>query len=148
MTDAEVAVALRGSGGLQHRRQRLPVEGPPLTQLGGLMHPPGCLGPADPQPIRQHRGQLPAQHRSIFTGQLVDQRVLDGRQLAAEHLEALQHRQPLRSGQHIEGQIERAFHIGAQTVENLDDLLTTTRTHVRIITTGSDARQSQSQSCG
>ena len=61
MAGAEVAVALRGGGGLQHRRQRFPVQRPPLTQIGGLVDAPRGVGAADPQPVRQRRGQFAAQ---------------------------------------------------------------------------------------
>ena len=92
MPAAELPVALPGRGGLQHRRQRFTVQRPPLAQIGGLMHPPRGLGPADPQPVGQHRGQLAAQHRRVLTDQLIDQRMLDGGLLAAHLLECFQHR--------------------------------------------------------
>ncbi len=79
MGRAKLTVALRGGGGLQHRRQRFAVQCAALTQVGGLVHPPGRLGAADPQPIGQHRGQFAAQYRRLHAGQLVDQRVLDRR---------------------------------------------------------------------
>ena len=51
MAGTEVAVALRGGGGFQHRRQRFPVQRPPLTQIGGFVDAPGGVGAADPQPV-------------------------------------------------------------------------------------------------
>ena len=41
MAGAEVAVALGFGGRGQHRRQRLTVQRPPLTEIGGFMDPPG-----------------------------------------------------------------------------------------------------------
>ena len=149
MAGTEVTVALGGRGGFQHRRQRLAVERAPLTQVGGLMHPPRGLGPADPQPVRQRRGQPATQlDRAGLFGELIDQWVLDGRLLTAKTLPPLQHPQPLRGGQHIEHQIQGAFVVGLEHIEDLDDLLTTTRTHVRILTIEADVAQSQTASCG
>jgi hypothetical protein len=136
---AEVAVALRLGGGGQRRRQRLTVQRPAPAEVGGFVHTPGGFGPADPQPVRQRGGQLAAQLGGIgLLGELVDQRMLDRRQHAAYLFAVLQHAQPLRGGQHVERQVHRAFHASLERVEHLDDLLTATRTHVRIITTGSD----------
>ena len=131
-----LAVALRLGGRGQHRRQGFTVQRPPLTQVGGLMNAPRRLGAADPQPVRQRRGQLATQlGRISLFGELVDQWVLDGGQHAAHLLTALQHGQPFGRGQHVERQVQGALVSGLERVEDLDDLLPTTRTHVRIITT-------------
>ncbi|VBA41284.1 hypothetical protein LAUMK191_03931 [Mycobacterium attenuatum] len=58
---ADMAVALRGSGGAELRRQRLAGQRAAVTELGGLRHPPTGLRPRDPQPGGQRRGQPPAQ---------------------------------------------------------------------------------------
>ncbi len=110
MAGTEVAVALGGRGGFQHRRQRLAVERPPLTQVGGLMHPPRGLGPVDRQPVRQHRGQPATQlDRAGLFGELIDQRVFDGGQHSPYLFAVLQHGEPFGSGQHVERQIHRAL---------------------------------------
>ncbi len=128
----------------QHRRQRLTVERTPLTEIGGFMHPPGCLAPADPQPVSQHRRQLAAQlGRLSLGGELVDQGVFDGRLLTAKTLEPFQHGQPLGRGEHLERQVQGPFVVGLERVENLDDLFTTTRTHVRILSPSIDGSQSR-----
>jgi hypothetical protein len=142
MPATKLAVALRLRGRGKHRRQRLTVQRAPLTEIGRFMDPPRGLGPADPQPISQHRSQLAAQLRLTgLLGELIDQRVFNGRLLPAKTLEPFQHGQPFRGGQHVERQVQGAFIAGFERVENLDDLLTTTRTHVRIITNRSDNRR-------
>ncbi len=103
------------------------------------MHPPGGLGPADPQPVSQHRGQLATQlGRLGLGGELVDQGVFDGRLLTAKPFEPFQHGQPLGRGQRVERQVQSAFLVGLERVENLDDLFPTTRTHVRILSPSID----------
>ena len=139
MPGPEIAVALRLRGRGQHRRQGFTVERPPFTQIGGLVNPTTGLGAADPQPVGQRRGQLATQLARIsLGGELIDQCVLDRRLPAAKTLEPLQH--PSRSGvvSTSNVKIQGAFVVSLERVENLDDLLTTTRTHVRIITAESD----------
>jgi hypothetical protein len=146
MPGTEVAVALRCRGRGQHRLQGFTVERATLAQVLRFMDPPGGLGAADPQPVSQRRGQPATQLGRIgLLGELVDQRVFDGRLLTAKALEPLQHRQPFRRGEHVEPQIQRALVGGFERVENLDDLLTATRTHVRIIASRSDNRRSYPQ---
>jgi hypothetical protein len=69
---------------------------------------------------------------------LVDQRVLDGRQLTPEGLAGLQQCEPLRGSQRVEGQIQGALEVSLERVEDFDDLFLAIRTHVRIITKRSD----------
>ena len=141
MAGTDVAIALCFGGRGQHRRQRLTVQRPPLTEVGGLMDAPRRLGAADPQPVSQRRGQLATQLGRIgLFGELVDQCVFDGGLPAAHLLPPLQYPQPLGRGEHVERQVQGALVIGLKRVENLDDLLPTTRTHVRIIATRSDTR--------
>ena len=71
-------------------------------------------------------------------GDLVDQRVFDGRQPAAHFFAALQQRQPLRGGQRVEGQVQGSLDVGLERVEHLDDLFPATRTHVRILCRATD----------
>ena len=86
------------------------------------------------QPVGQCRGQFAAQFRGVgLLAELVDQRVLDGGQLAAEPFAGLQQGQPFGGGQRVERQIQGAFHGSLERVENLDDLFPATRTHVRIL---------------
>jgi len=85
-----------------------------------------------------HRHAVPAQDLVGLLGELVDQRMLDRRQHAADLFAVLQHAQPLGRGQHVEREVHRALHASLERVEDFDDLLTTTRTHVRIIETRPD----------
>ncbi len=128
MGGAEVPGALGGGGGLQPRRQRLTGDRPTLAQILGLADAPTGFGAADPQPIGQHRRQ-PAPQLALtgLLADLIDQRMLHRGQLAAKPLAALQDPQPLRGGQHIKGQLQRALHASLQRIEDLHDLLTTTR---------------------
>ena len=139
MPGPELTVALRGGGRGQHRRQRLTVQRPPLTQILGVMDPPRRLGAGDPQPVSQRRSQPATQLAGTgLGGELVDQGVFDGGLLTAESLEPFQHSQPFRCGQHVERQVQGALVAGLERVEDLDDLFPTTRTHVRILTRPSD----------
>ena len=74
-------------------------------------------------------------------GELIDQGVFDGGLSAPHLLKVFQHGQPFGRGQHVERQVPRAFVSSLERVENLDDLFTTTRTHVRMIASRSDNAQ-------
>ncbi len=103
MASSELAVSLRFSGGRQHRCQRFAVERFPFAQFGGLLDTAGGLTPADQQPIGQRCGQFAAQFCSVsLSAELVDQRMLDRRQLTAQPFAQLQQGQPLGSGQRVE----------------------------------------------
>jgi hypothetical protein len=52
----------------------------------------------------------------------------------------LQHSQEFRAGQHVERQLEQSGYRISECVEPLDDLLATTRMHVRIVSIAADAR--------
>jgi hypothetical protein len=60
--------------------------------------------------------------------------LINGWQPAANPLAALQHCQPFRGRQRVERQLQGAVEIGLERVEGIDDLLSVTRTHVRMIT--------------
>ena len=64
--------------------------------------------------------------------------MFDGGLLAAETFEPFQHVQPFGGGQHVERQVQGALVAGLERVEDFDDLFTTTRTHVRILTRPAD----------
>ena len=139
MAGTQLPVALRFGRRGQHRLQRFTVQRPTLAQIGSLMDAPRGLGAADPQPISQRRGQLAAQLGRIgLLGELIDQCVFNGGLPATHLLPPLQYPEPLGCGQHVKGLVQGAFVVGFERVENLDNLLATTRTHVRIITMGSD----------
>ena len=57
---------------------------------------------------------------------------------AAYLFAVLQHPQPFRGGEHVEAQVQGAFVVGFERVEDLDDLLPTIKTYVRIIMTRYD----------
>jgi hypothetical protein len=59
--------------------------------------------------------------------------VLDGWQSAAQGFAALQHGQPLRGGQRVEGQLQGTIEVSRERVEDLDDLLPAIRAHIRIL---------------
>ena len=139
MTGTQLPVALRLGRRGQHRLQRFTVQRPPLAQIGGLVDAPGGVGAADPQPVGQHRGQLATQLGRVgLFGELIDQRVLDGRVPTTQLLPALQYPQPLGCGQHMKRQVQGAFVAGLERIEHLDNLFPTTRTHVRIVAKPAD----------
>jgi hypothetical protein len=95
---------------------------------------------SDPKPVGQCRGQFAAQLSRVgLLADLVDQGVLDGRQLTAHFLAALQHCQPLRGGQRIERQLQSTIEVSLERVEGSDDIFPATRTHVRIIMERADS---------
>ena len=111
MAGAEVAVALGFGGGGQHRlpgvRRSAPVRSP--RSAASWMR-----RDASARVIRNRLASAAASlpPNSVGIGlfaELVDQRVLDGRQPAAYLLAPLQDRQPLGGGQHVEAQIQRAL---------------------------------------
>ena len=123
VTGADFPVALRLCGGRQPGRQRLTGDRLAFAQIGGLTNTARRFSAGDSQPVRQCTGQLAAQLGRIgLLGDLIDQWVLDGRQLAAHRLAALQHGQPLRGGQHIERQPQGTVQVSLQRVEDLDNL--------------------------
>jgi hypothetical protein len=105
------------------------------VNTGGLADTAGGFGAGDPQPVGQRSREFAAQLGCIgLLADLVDQRVLDGGQAAAHPFAALQHGQPFRGGQCVEGQLQGTVQVRLECVEDLDDLLAATRTHVRMIT--------------
>jgi hypothetical protein len=74
--------------------------------------------------------------------------VFDGRLSAPQLLKNFQKGQPFGRGQHVERQVSRLFVSSLERVETLDDLLTTTRTHVRILTTPAGQTHRQTAICG
>ncbi len=142
----DAACALRRGGGGQYRLQAFAGDRCALAQIGGLADAPRCFGAGDAQPIGQGGRQFAAQLGRVgLCADLVDHRVFEGRQLTSEGLAALQQCQPLRGGQHIEAQVQGAFEVGLERVEDFDDLLPTTRTHVRIISRLTDTCRSYPQ---
>ncbi len=118
---------------------RFAVQRGPFAQIGGFVDAPGCFGAGDPQPVGQRGGQLAAQLGRVgLFAELVDQRVFDGGQPAAYLFAALQQGQPFGGGQRVAPQIQRALEAGLERVEDLDDLVPTTRTHVRILAKPAD----------
>ena len=139
MAGAEIAVALCFGGRGHYRLQRFAVQRPPLTQIGGFVNAPGRLGAGDPQAVGQRRCQLAAQLGLVgLFAELVDHRMLDGRQPAADLFATLQDRQPLGGGQRVAPQVQGSLEAGLERVEHLDDLVTITRTHVRILAKPAD----------
>ena len=140
MTPAEQPPALRLGGGRQLRRQRLAGQRAPRSQVFGLGDAPVSLLAGDSQPVGQSRAELATQlFAGGLRGELVDQRMPGDGQPARLNLQLVQHPQQLRSGQRLEGQPQHARHRGTQLAESRLDLLTI-RTHVRIISRGSDTK--------
>ena len=134
MGGTDAPIPLRCGGGRQQRRQGFAGDRLPIAQIGGLMNTPRGVRAGDAQPVGQRGGQFSAQLRRIgVLAELVDQRVLDGRQPPAEGLAARQHGQPLRRGQRVERQLQGTVEVGLKRVESPDDLFPTTRTHVRML---------------
>jgi len=68
--------------------------------------------------------------------------------MAPDLFATLQDRQPLRGGQRVTPQIQRAIEAGLERVEHLDNLIPTTRTHVRILTKRADGNSPTNPACG
>jgi hypothetical protein len=146
---ADDPVALRLGGGRHYRLQGFAVQRPPLAQIGGFVDPAGRFCAGDPQPVGQRWGQFPAQLGRIgLVAELVDHRMLDGRQPAPHPLAALQHAEVFGGGQCVAPQVQGALELGLERVEDFDDLFPTTRTHVRILTKGADGNRPQTLACG
>ena len=132
-------IALRLGGGGHYRLQGLAVQRLTLAQIGGFVNPAGRFCAGDPQTVGQRWGQLAAQFDGIsLFAELVDQRVLDGGQAAPNPFATFQQGQVFGRGQRVAPQIQGAFQVSPQRVDDLDDLFPTTRTHVRIVASGSD----------
>jgi hypothetical protein len=108
-------------------------------EIIGLPDASAGLGAADLQPIGQRLTQLAAQlGLAGLAGELVDQCVPGHRQPTGIPFQALQHSQEFPGGQNVERQLEQPGYRFMEGVEPHDDLLATTRMHVRIISTLGD----------
>jgi hypothetical protein len=146
MTLPDPALALRGSGGRQQRRQPFPGQRAARAQIGGLGHPPRRLSARDPQPVGHHMRQLAAQLLGIrLLGSLIDQLMLGHRQPPLLGLEDFEQVQPFRAGQRVTRQPAHCRHPGLERVEGRHDLIAITGTHVRILTRPTDRKSRKPQ---
>jgi hypothetical protein len=109
----------RGLGGrdrFEHRRQHLPGQPAPRTQIRRGPHPARRLGRADPNELRQQRRGVA---EGVFMGQtprvdLGDQRVIDGGQPPLLNLQIPQHRQHIVARQGGQVEVLQFVHDGAE----------------------------------
>jgi hypothetical protein len=109
----------RGLGGrdrFEHRRQHLPGQPAPRTQIRRGPHPARRLGRADPNELRQQRRGVA---EGVFMGQtprvdLGDQRVIDGGQPPLLNLQIPQHRQHIVARQGGQVQVLQFVDQGAE----------------------------------
>src|SRR5277367_2203917 len=76
--------------------------------------------------------------RGRLLDELIDQPMTRYRQPPRHLFQTLQHPQQLRGGQRLERQLTDTIHVSIERVEDLDDVLTATRTHVRILCQATD----------
>jgi hypothetical protein len=134
MAGTDGALALSGGGRVQQRRQGFSTDCAARTQISGLGHSSAGFGAGDVQPVGQRVGQPAAQFfgRGLLS-QLIDQLMARRAEPSCLLLEALQQRQPLRGGQRVILVPDNPRHHLMQRSEVRLDLLTTTRTHVRML---------------
>jgi hypothetical protein len=100
----------------EHRRQYLPGQPPPRTQIRRGPHPARRLGRADPHQLRQQRrsaatGALMRQAAGIY---FVDQRMVDGGQPPLLNLQIPQHREDIVARQGGQVEVLQFVHDGAE----------------------------------
>src|SRR5208283_847927 len=109
---------------------RLTGQCPAFPKISRFGDAPGRFGLGDPQPFSQRRAQCAAEFfLSCLRVELVDQRVLGCPQPARHAFQALQGVQPFWGGEYVKRQLAQTVRVVIERVEDLDDLLTTARTH-------------------
>src|ERR1700730_10768450 len=77
--------------------------------------------------------------------ELIDQRMTRHRQPACHLLQAPRHAQQFGSGQYVKRQLAGAVQVGVERGEDPLDVVSTIRTHVRIVSRPTDSPQSYPQ---
>lgn len=140
----EGADFLRGGGGRQHRRQRFAGQSVAWSQVGGLVDAPGGFGAADQCRLGDRVGEFSAQ---FFGGGLagngIDQRVLGGRDPAAQPLETLQQRQLFTGAQRLAIKLEHPLKRGIHGIKSRRQRLSinTTASHNPKLSGGTDKKR-------
>ncbi|VAZ76844.1 hypothetical protein LAUMK4_03227 [Mycobacterium persicum] len=130
MLCADQAVSLGGRGGGQLRRQPLTGQRPPRPEVSRFVDAPPGLDLGDAQPVGQRRTQRAAQlFLAGLRAELIDQRKLRGSQPPRRALQTLQRTQSLGGGEHLKRQLTQPVQLRIERVEDLDDVVTTARTH-------------------
>jgi hypothetical protein len=122
MLGAGCAFALVGGGAGQYRLQWLAGEPVAGTQVGGVVDTPGGFGTADQRPVGDRMGQFAAHLLGGGPpGQVVDQRMLDGRDPPPHLLAALQQRQLVIGFQRIDVERRHRLNGGLHGIERRSD---------------------------
>ena len=121
---AERALPLACGGARQHRRQRFSGESVAGAEVGGVVDAPGGLGAADQRPVGDRMRQCAAQFFGRgLAGQVIDQRMLDGRDPPSCLLATLQQQQLVIGAQRIDVQPQHRIDRGVHGIKRRSDRL-------------------------
>ena len=139
----ELALALGGGGGRQHRRQRLAGQCVAWSQIGGLVDAPGGFGAADQRRLGDRMRELAAQ---LFGGGLagngIDQRVLERPGCGGATARSAPTTPAALGGQRLAVKLDHPIEGGIQPIKSRRQLLpiNTTASHNPKLSGGTDKK--------